>query len=202
MRWPFGWWVGAILDHHTRAIVQARVWPSVPNAAQVIELLRGAVRAAGRPPKHIVSDQGVQFRDQYRDWCRSRGVRPRFGAVHQHGSIAMIERFWRSMKDECFRRMPVPLGLRAMRHELTLYLDWYLNHRPHQALSGLTPAERMSGERPARDQRRLEPRPNMPIANGSAGRMRPRRVKGSLQLCVVRQLGAAKLPVLELRHAA
>jgi len=32
--------------------------------------------------------------------------------------------------------------------------------------------------------------------------MKPRRVKGSLQLCVVRQLGAAKLPVFELRQAA
>jgi len=32
--------------------------------------------------------------------------------------------------------------------------------------------------------------------------MKPRRVKGNLQLCVVRQLGAAKLPVFELRQAA
>jgi transposase InsO family protein len=201
-RWPFGWWVGAVLDHHTRAIVQASVWPSLPSAAQVLELLRAAVRAAGRAPKHIVSDQGVQFRDEYRQWCRSLAVRPRFGAVHQHGSIAMIERFWRSMKDECFRRMPVPLALGAMRRELAAYLDWYHNHRPHQALGGLTPAERMSGERPARDKRRLEARPNMPIGSSSANRMKPRRVKGTLQLCVIRQLGAAKLPVLELRQAA
>ena len=106
------------------------------------------------------------------------------------------------MKDECFRRMPVPLGLRAMRVELAAYLGWYNGHRPHQALGGLTPAERMPGERPARDNRRLEPRPNMPIVKTSAGQMKPRRVKGSLQLCVVRQIGAAKLPVFELRQAA
>jgi len=201
-RWPFGWWVGGVLDHHTRAIVEARVWPSLPSAAQTIELLRGAARAAGRAPKHIVSDQGVQFRGDYREWCRSLAVRPRFGAVHQHGSIAIIERFWRSMKDECFRRMPVPLALSAMRRELAAYLAWYHDHRPHQALGGLTPAERVSCERPARDKRRLETRPNMPIGRSGATRMKPRRVKGSLQLCVVRQLGAAKLPVLELRQAA
>ncbi|MBL8739942.1 MAG: DDE-type integrase/transposase/recombinase, partial [Myxococcales bacterium] len=88
MRWPFGWWVGAALDHHTRAIVEARIWHSVPSAAQVVEFLRAAVVAAGRAPKHIISDQGVQFRDEYREWCRSLNVRPRFGAVHQHGSIA------------------------------------------------------------------------------------------------------------------
>ncbi|MBL8741363.1 MAG: DDE-type integrase/transposase/recombinase [Myxococcales bacterium] len=201
-RWPFGWWVGAVLDHHTRAIVQASVWHSVPNATQVVDLLRAALTAAGRAPRHIVSDQGVQFRDDYREWCRSLNVRPRFGAVHQHGSIAIIERFWRSMKDECFRRIPVPLALAAMTRELAAYLDWYHAHRPHQALGGLTPAERMSAKRPARDKRRLEPRPNMPIAVSRPARMKPRRVKGSLQLCVVRELGAAKLPVLDLRQAA
>ncbi|MBL8743031.1 MAG: DDE-type integrase/transposase/recombinase [Myxococcales bacterium] len=202
MRWPFGWWIGAVLDHHTRTIVHATVWHSVPNATQVVDLLRAAVTASGRAPKHIVSDQGVQFRDEYREWCRSLNVRPRFGAVHQHGSIAIIERFWRSMKDDCFRRIPVPLALAAMTCELAAYLDWYHDHRPHQALGGLTPAERKSAERPARDKRRLEPRPNMPIASSRPVRMKPRRVKGTLQLCVVEQLGAAKLPVLDLRQAA
>lgn len=59
----------------------------------------------------------------------------------------------------------------------------------------------MSGKQLARDKRRLETRPNMPIGSTPA-RIEPRRVKGSLRLCVVRQLGPAKLPVLELRQAA
>lgn len=200
--WPFGWWVGGVLDHHSRILVKARVWKTLPSAARVVGMLRAAVAAAGRPPKHIVSDRGAQFRTEYVDWCESQGVRPRFGAVHQHGSIAMIERFWLSMKDECFRRMPVPLDARAMRAELAAYLLWYHTARPHQALGGLTPAERLSGGRPAREQRRLETRPNMPVEREGPGRLKLRRVKGTLQLCVVRQLGAAKLPVFELRQAA
>ena len=114
----------------------------------------------------------------------------------------MIERFWLSMKEECFRRIPVPLDHRAMRAELAAYLLWYHTARPHQALSGRTPAELLSGARPARDKRRLETRERMPIASEGPARTRPRRVKGTLQLCVVRQLGAAKLPVIELRQAA
>jgi len=201
-RWPFGWWVGAVLDHHSRAIMSTRVWKTLPSARSVVWMLRDAVRSAGRAPKHIVSDQGVQFRDEYLQWCRSLGVRPRFGAVHQHGSIAMIERFWKSMKEECFARMRVPLGLGAMRAELSAYVGWYHSERPHQALGGLTPAERLSGATPAREKRRLEPRPRMPIAKNDPVQARARRVKGSLQLSVVRRLGAAKLPVLELRQAA
>lgn len=200
--WPFGWWVGAVLDHHSRTIATAHAWRGQPTAAATVDLLDDAIAAAGRSPKHIVSDRGPQFQSDYLDWCRLHGVRARFGAVHQHGSIAMIERFWRSMKDECFRRTRVPLGLVAMRVELAAYLRWYHEARPHQSLGGLTPAERLSGACPARDKRRLETRPLMPIARDGPMRTRPRRVKGPLELCVVCEIGAAKLPVLELRQAA
>jgi hypothetical protein len=29
----------------------------------------------------------------FKDWCDGQGITPRFGAVGQHGSIALIERF-------------------------------------------------------------------------------------------------------------
>jgi hypothetical protein len=35
----------------------------------------------------------VQVEDAFKSWCRSRHIRPRFGAVDEHGSIAIIERF-------------------------------------------------------------------------------------------------------------
>ena len=142
---------------------------------------------------------GLQFGADYLAWCESEGVHPRFGAVHQHGSITLIERFWLSMKNECFRRQRVPLALPAMQAELRAYLEWYHEHRPHQGLGGVTPHERLSGTRPAREARRLEPREAMPLGRG---RERARRVKGRLALCVVREVGGAKLPVVALREAA
>jgi transposase InsO family protein len=95
---------------------------------------------AGRPPRYIVTDQGSQFQGDYRRWCARHGVRPRFGAVGKKGSIAVIERFFRSLKGECCRRILVPCTLEAMVAELDLYLRWYNECRPHRALGGLTPA--------------------------------------------------------------
>ena len=40
-----------------------------------------------------MTDKGPQFRAAYRSWCNRNEVKPRFGAVGKHGSIAVIERF-------------------------------------------------------------------------------------------------------------
>jgi transposase InsO family protein len=201
-RWPFGYWVGAVLDHHTRAVIKARVWKTLPTAARVVPMLKDAVRVAGRAPKYIVCDRGCQFRDDFSVWCDAENIVVRYGAVHRHGSIAMIERFWRSMKDECFRRFPVPLALPAMRTELAAYVRWYNAHRPHQALGGLTPAERLGEPKPVRRRRPYETRARMPVARDGPLAQRPRRTKGRLELVIVQRLGGAALPVIDLREAA
>ena len=140
-RWPFGAWVGVVLDHFSRAVVARAVFDKQPTAKQICALLDRAVRDAGSAPRHIVSDQGAQFQGKYRAWCRRRGVRPRFGAVGQHGSIAVVERFIRSMKYEAFAWIVVPMSLRLLARELDSYLVWYHEHRPHQGLRGRTPRE-------------------------------------------------------------
>ena len=93
-------------------------------------------------PKYTVSDQGTEFGEEYLEWCDDHDVGARIGAVGRHGSIAVIERFIRSMKDECFRRTIVPLGLRRFRDELSSYVVWFNQQRPHTALGGRTPEER------------------------------------------------------------
>jgi len=44
------------------------------------------------------------------------------GAVGQYGSIAVVERFIRTMKDECTRCVIIPHRREDMRRELGLYL--------------------------------------------------------------------------------
>jgi hypothetical protein len=41
--------------------------------------------------KYIICDKGQQFWcGVFKDWCDRQGITPRFGAVGQHGSIALI----------------------------------------------------------------------------------------------------------------
>jgi transposase InsO family protein len=69
-------------------------------ADEICLVLDEATRRAGRVPKQTVSDQGTEFGEQYLDWCDDHHVRARFGAVGRHGSIAVEERFIRTLKEE------------------------------------------------------------------------------------------------------
>jgi hypothetical protein len=121
------------------------------------------VERAGRAPKYIVSDQGTQFQAEYRAWCKQHGVKPRFGAIGKHGSIALIERCIRSLKEECLRRTLVPFRLEPLVAELELYVTWFNEHRPHQGLGGKTPNEVFAASAAARDGPRWEPRKRYPL---------------------------------------
>jgi len=188
-RWPFGVWIAVVLDHYSRSVVARGVFEKQPSASDVCELLDRGVRDARAFPKHIVSDQGAQFQKEYRAWCHAHGVKPRFGAVGHHGSIAILERFIRSMKDECFRTIVVPPALDRVERELDLWLGWYHEHRPHQGLAGRTPAEMLVGEHDRKRRHRSRAPPN-------------RRKLRPLRLVVSHVEGRAHLPIVELRRAA
>ena len=153
----------------------------------------------------MITDRGMQFDcASFREWCRRRHVRPRFGAVGQHGSIAVIERFIRSRKSECTRRILVPLRLDQMRHEIDLLAAWHNEHRPSQALDGRTPREVQGGITPANVNGRLEPRSRWPSASPCSRPQAP--VSGApgatLKLVVSFVEGRKHLPLVGLRPAA
>ena len=110
-RWPFSWWVAVALDQASRHVVGFAVFKQRPTSLQVCSFLDRAIRRAGPAPKYIITDKGREFACwPFRRWCRGRGIRPRFGAVGEHGSIAVIERIIRSMKSECARPLGIPAG--------------------------------------------------------------------------------------------
>jgi hypothetical protein len=82
--------------------------------------------------------------------------------VGRPGSISVVERLIRSVKDECTRRLVMPMGVRGLRRELALYTHGYYHHRPHQGLGGRTPDEVYFSQRPAIGLPRLEPRSGCP----------------------------------------
>lgn len=134
---------------------------------------------------------------------RLRSIRPRFGAVGEHGSIAVVERFIRSMKSECTRRVMVPFRLDAMRHEIGCHATWYNEHRPHSGRGGRTPQEVYHGLPPANEAPWFEPRSKWPRIARCAAPAAP--VKGRtgarLRLIVSRFENRPHLPVVELRRA-
>jgi hypothetical protein len=130
---------------------------------------------------------------------------PRFGAVGQHGSIAVVERFIRTMKTECTRRLfLMPMRRETFRQELSRYAEWYNQHRPHEWLGGRTPDEVYHDERPANRVPRWEPRSRWP--RGSPCAQPQTLIKGQpglrLELAVTFQAGRKHLPVVTLYRVA
>ena len=94
------------------------------------------------PPSILITDQGSQFRaGPFQELVRGFGIEPLFGAVGQSGSIAIIERFWRTLKDELQLETVRSLVKSDLDERLRLGLIHYAVLRPHQSLEGATPIE-------------------------------------------------------------
>jgi transposase InsO family protein len=204
-RWPVSWWIAVVVDHASRLVVGFAVFRNRPDSAEVCAFLSRVIKRTGSTPSYLVTDKGTEFFcRRFKRWCRTRSIRPRYGAVGEHGSIAIVERFIRSMKSECTRRIMVPFGLEAMRHEIACYATWFNEHRPHSGLGGRTPLEVYRGLPPANETPRFEPRPQWPRHSRCAAPvvLVKGRAGAQLRLVVSRFLSRPHLPVIELRRAA
>jgi len=204
-RLPFCWWLAVAIDHYSRRVMGLTVFESQPESATVRCFLGRTIRQAHETPRHIVTDQGGQFTAEgFKRWCHRRGIRQRLGAVGKYGSIAVVERLMRTLKQECTRRLLVPYGRVELRRELDVYVAWYNGNRPHSVLEGRTPDEVYHSIRPACSAPRYEPRPCWPRGSSCAG---PRaKVRGRcgerVELRVTYRARRKHLPIVTLRRAA
>jgi len=76
-------------------------------------------------------------------------VKQRFGAVGKKGSIALIERLWRTLKDTLGLRLMGPLAAEDLMAKVEMGLVHYAHFRPHWGLGGATPAEIYFGRTPS-----------------------------------------------------
>ncbi len=202
--WPFCWWLAVTVDHCSRRVMGFAVFCRQPTSAAVRGFLEHLFRS--HQPRYFVSDQGSQFiAREFKRWCRRHGIRQRFGAIGRYGSLAVIERCIRSIKNECTRRLIlVPYRLAAMEQELAFYFSWYNGHRPHTRLGAAAPDEVYHHRRPAARGPRFEPRPGWPRRSPCAS---PRTlIRGQpgvrLDLAVRYHGGRRHLPIVALRRAA
>ncbi len=133
--------VGAVIDGYSRKVLAVRVAPQQPPASMAVRLIRDAIAEMG-PPTWVVSDHGTQLTAD--EFCRSihrRGIRHRYGAIHRHGSLALIERWWKSMKSEFANGLCLYRPLPRIEAHLQAYARWFNTERPHQGLGQRTPDE-------------------------------------------------------------
>jgi len=145
----FSFKLAVILDVFSRVPLAARVYFSEPSGKDLARLFTTTVRRFG-PPRHTVSDHGPQFTSRafHRVLDRHR-ARHRYGAIGKTGSIALIERFFRTLKTVASLRSKPPFLRADLERRLAFAFHYYVWLRPHQGLGGGTPGEWFLGLRPA-----------------------------------------------------
>jgi transposase InsO family protein len=110
-----------------------RIRPEI--AAQVI--LRAQAKA-GFTFRMVQADNGPEYSRWFTDRLASRGIPTRHSRVHRPNDNAHIERFNRTVQEECFRGLKPERTTAA--HLLGDYLMYYNEQRLHLGIDLSTPA--------------------------------------------------------------
>ena len=88
-----------VLDAYSRFPLAWSVFSKEPTSQEIAALVQSAADRFGKPG-HFVTDRGAQFCGRpFVEKLRKLGAKQRFGAIGQSGSIAVIERLWRTLKE-------------------------------------------------------------------------------------------------------
>jgi len=134
----------AFMDDHSRYIVG---WALAHHqrSTLVMEALARGLAAYGTP-EEILTDQGRQYtawrgETDFEEELRRNGIRHVKSRPQHPQTLGKVERFWKTLWDEWLSKT-VFADYADCEKRLGLFIDGYNFQRPHQALGGLTPADR------------------------------------------------------------
>lgn len=90
----------------------------------------------------LQSDHGSEFSKWFTKRIMERGMAHRHSRVRTPNDNAHLERFNRTIQDECIAR--IPRSLTGWRKELPEYLRYYNHERPHMGLGMKTPVQKLA----------------------------------------------------------
>jgi len=118
----------------------AEVVPKI-GAKQSVEFIKHAQKVSTFKFKMIQTDNGSEFST----WCTHGwlrlGVKHRHGRVRKSNDQAHVERFNRTIQEECLDF--TTHNIKSFRKEVSKYLKYYNNERTHMGINYLTPSEMM-----------------------------------------------------------
>lgn len=91
--------------------------------------------------KTIQSDHGSEFSKWYTKQLLSRGIQHRHSRVRKPTDNSHIERFMRTLQQECLHR--IPRTMKAWKKAIPEFIYYYNTERPHMALNMKTPIKVM-----------------------------------------------------------
>jgi len=102
-----------------------------------LEVVLRAQQRAGFRFTTLQTDNGPEFKSYFRRMLDIRGIALRHSRIRKSNDNAHIERFNRTIQDECVGKYP--LRRNVSQQQLNEYLDYYNNDRKHMSLQFATP---------------------------------------------------------------
>ena len=109
------------------------------SAGRSVRFVRSAQSAALFPFQMMQSDNGPEFTKHFTTQLGQLGIAHRHSRVRKPNDNAHLERFNRTIQEECLAR--VSRSLRAYRRAIPEWLRYYNTERPHMGLQMQTPTD-------------------------------------------------------------
>jgi len=135
---PTTWYIYTAIDVNSRW-VHASIVERI-GAGPSLRFFREVRLAAPFEINCIQSDNGPEFG---RYFSLNAGIRHRHTRVRQPNDNAHIEKFNRTIQDECLNRT-VFKDIKEAEQWIKEYLDHYNNHRLHMGINLITPAQKLA----------------------------------------------------------
>jgi len=120
----------------------AHAWPTDRiSTHKSLFFVTEARRISPFPFVTLQSDHGSEFSKYFTKQLLAQGLEHRHSRVRRPTDNGHLERFNRTIQEECLNRIPRKLSL--YRKEIPEYLRWYNEQRPHMALNMKSPSEVM-----------------------------------------------------------
>lgn len=137
-------YVAAFLDDHSRYLVSLCM-AHHQRSTLVLEALARGIAEYGAP-REILTDQGRQYTawrgsTEFEVELKRHGIAHVKSRPHHPQTCGKIERFWKTLWEELLSRT-VFADFEDCQRRVALFIQHYNFQRPHQALQGLTPADR------------------------------------------------------------
>lgn len=128
-------YVYALIDVFSR---WAWAFPSLKiNTRISLKFLKEALKTSGFPFAMLQSDHGQEFSSWFTEQTGILGLAHRHSRVRKPSDNGYVERFNRTLQDECLSR--IPRTLRAYQRAIPEYMRYYNNERLHLGLQLKTP---------------------------------------------------------------
>lgn len=133
-------YVYTVIDIYTR-MAYARVYDELrPGLA--IQTVLEAQEYFGFKLKTVQADNGPEFGKYFAERLGAKGIQIRHTRLHRPNDNAHIERFNRTIQEECTGSYTLDLDtLEDLDRRIANYLDYYNNERIHLGLKYMTPAQ-------------------------------------------------------------